>query len=71
MLLLEHSRSPNGALGWYQDVTSEPVKALGKACTWNQRVVEMVQKLGVEISDEEYSALGTVVTLYARKPAGI
>ena len=67
MLLLEHSRSPNSALGWYQDVTNEPVKVLGKGCAWNQRIVEIISSTGVEVVSARFSSLGTVVSIRAQK----
>ena len=36
VLLLEHSRSENALLGWYQAATSEAVAAAGKGCVWDQ-----------------------------------
>jgi hypothetical protein len=36
VLLLEHCRSDNALLGWYQGVTSEAVAAAGKGCVWDQ-----------------------------------
>lgn len=36
VLLLEHSRSDNALLGWYQGATSEAVAAAGKGCAWDQ-----------------------------------
>lgn len=36
VLLLEHSRSGNALLRWYQSVTSTAVAASGKGCVWDQ-----------------------------------
>jgi hypothetical protein len=68
LLLLEHTISPNKALGWYQDLTNGPVQALGKSCAWNQRIVELVKSTGVQIDSVQYSLLGTIVAISARKP---
>lgn len=67
LLLLEHSRSPNKALGWYQDVTNEPVKALGKSCSWNQRIVDLIASTGMQVASAQYSSVGTVVSIRAQK----
>ena len=67
LLLLEHSRSPNKAIGWYQDVTNEPVKALGKSCAWNQRILDLITSTGMQVASAEYSSLGTVVSIRAQK----
>eukprot|EP00892_Ulva_mutabilis_P011715 jgi/Ulvmu1/8916/UM005_0007.1 len=68
LLLLEHSRSPNAALGWYQDVTENPVKRMGKGCSWNQRMERMVKDSGLLLQDVQYDLLGTVVSISASKP---
>lgn len=67
LLLLEHSRSPNAALGWYQDVTEKPVKSMGKGCSWNQRMPLMVRNSGLRLQDIQYDLLGTVVSITATK----
>lgn len=67
LLLLEHSRSPNAALGWYQDVTEKPVKSMGKGCSWNQRLESMINTSGLNIVDARYDLLGTVVSIIATK----
>jgi methyltransferase OMS1, mitochondrial len=66
-LLLEHTRSPNAALGFYQDVTREPVRAMGKGCVWNQRVPDLLVSAGLIATSIEYGLLGTVVTIEAVK----
>lgn len=67
LLLLEHSRSPNAALGWYQDVTEQPVKSMGKGCSWNQRLESIVKKSGLYVETARYDLLGTVVSITATK----
>lgn len=67
LLLLEHSKSPNLALGLYQDLTEKPVKSMGKGCSWNQNVQSMVKASGLNIQDIRYDLLGTVVSITATK----
>jgi hypothetical protein len=45
----------------------QPVKAMGKACAWNQRMVDIVSGTGLEIDNIEYSLLGTIVSIAAHK----
>jgi methyltransferase OMS1, mitochondrial len=49
ILLLEHSRSTSPVLGWYQDLTSSTVTAMGKGCVWNQDVIRLVEDAGLRI----------------------
>ena len=50
VLLLENSRSTIAPLGWYQDVTSSAIaKTGGKACVWNQDVINLARKAGLEV----------------------
>ena len=60
MLLLENSRSSNGALGLYQDLTAQTAaSAGGKGCVYNQNVVQLINSIGtLEIKAEEAYAAG-------------
>jgi methyltransferase OMS1 len=49
VLLLEHSKSKNSLLGWYQDITAAPVASMGKGCVWNQDVIKLVEDAGLRI----------------------
>eukprot|EP00172_Hildenbrandia_rubra_P002541 Plantae.Rhodophyta-Hildenbrandia_rubra.ctg3448.p3 GENE.Plantae.Rhodophyta-Hildenbrandia_rubra.ctg3448~~Plantae.Rhodophyta-Hildenbrandia_rubra.ctg3448.p3 ORF type:complete len:294 (+),score=63.66 Plantae.Rhodophyta-Hildenbrandia_rubra.ctg3448:8564-9445(+) len=61
VLLLEHVKSENGILGWYQDVTAGPVAKLGKGCFWNQDVLGMAKDAGLSIVDVERLVAGAVL----------
>lgn len=67
VLLLEHARSRNPALGLYQDLTAGPVAAMGKGCVWNQDVQMMVSAAGLQIQQVDYALAGTICTIIARK----
>ena len=67
VLLLEHSRSRNQALGLYQDVTSDAVASSGKGCVWNQRLPQLLQSAGLSIASEEQYLGGTVSKITAVK----
>mmetsp|Transcript_28293 Transcript_28293/g.90496 ORF Transcript_28293/g.90496 Transcript_28293/m.90496 type:complete len:144 (-) Transcript_28293:1645-2076(-) len=69
VVLLEHSRSDNGLLGAYQDVTAEPVKAMGKGCSWNQDVVRLAAEAGLGAPEiQERYNMGTFSVLTFVKP---
>ncbi len=66
LLLLEHSRSENALLGWYQDVTAEAVAATGKGCFWNQDVRGLAGGTsGLRVVEEQAHLGGLLVTLVA------
>lgn len=68
LLLLEHSRSDNPLLGWYQDVSAPAVAATGKGCYWNQRVVELVDATpGVAVQDATTHLGGLLTSIVAVK----
>ncbi len=60
ILLIENSRSSNGLLGWYQDVTAEAAsKVGGKGCVSNQNVKVLIESInGLTIQKEEEFAAG-------------
>ena len=64
-VLIEHSKSDVGALGWYQDVTSAPVKAMSKGCVWNQDVESMIQQAGMRVVKSQRALLGLLVVVEA------
>jgi SAM-dependent methyltransferase len=69
LLLLEHSRSGFGALGWYQDVTAPAVAAMGKGCRWNDDVAALVKAAGLRVQRAQPHVGGLVISLSAVKPA--
>ncbi|KAL4447973.1 hypothetical protein ABPG75_005192 [Micractinium tetrahymenae] len=69
LLLLEHSRSSFGPLGWYQDITALAVAATGKGCRWNDDVAALVQAAGLQIEQTEAHVGGLITSLIAVKPA--
>lgn len=64
-VLIEHSRSDNGALGAYQDATSKPVEALSKGCVWNQDVEGLIRESGLKVVSVERALLGLLVIVEA------
>ncbi|EFN57612.1 hypothetical protein CHLNCDRAFT_142692 [Chlorella variabilis] len=69
LLLLEHSRSEFGPLGWYQDVTAPAVMAAGKGCRWNDNVSQHVEAAGLKIKRVERHVAGLIVSVVAVKPS--
>lgn len=67
ILLLEHSRSPHGLLGLYQDVTAVPVAAISKGCFWNQDVPQLVSEAGLKIVRIDSHLGGLIVSIVASK----
>lgn len=66
LLLLEHSRSDNALLGWYQDVTAPAVATTGKGCFWNQDVRGLVAGTpGVRVADVQQHLGGLLVSVVA------
>jgi methyltransferase OMS1, mitochondrial len=59
MLLLEHSVSSFGPLALYQDVTAPVVASVSKGCFWNQDVVKLIDKAGLQILSQEEHLAGT------------
>jgi methyltransferase OMS1 len=68
-LLLEHSRSQSPLLGWYQDVTAEPVAAMGKGCVWNQDVPALVWAAGLRVERVDSYLGGLVLAIEAVRDA--
>jgi ubiquinone/menaquinone biosynthesis C-methylase UbiE len=50
ILLLEHGRSSNRLIGWYQDFRAES-HASKFGCQWNRHPVELTQQAGLEFLD--------------------
>ena len=65
MLLLEHSRSTNGALAAYQDFTSSAVSTISKGCTWNQQLPTLMKKAGLYSLEEQHHLGGTISSIVA------
>ena len=65
-VLIEHSKSDVGALGWYQDVTSLPVKSMSKGCVWNQDVEGLIGQSGMRIVKSQRALLGLLVVVEAK-----
>jgi hypothetical protein len=60
VLLLENTKSSNGLLGWYQDVTaSDAARMGGKGCVYNQDVQSMIGESAPElriVKERQYAA---------------
>jgi methyltransferase OMS1 len=67
VLLLEHSKSQNPLLGWYQDVTANQVAAMGKGCVWNQNVINLIENAGLRIERVDRYVGDLVLSITARK----
>jgi hypothetical protein len=65
LLLLEHARSTNQALAAYQDFTSSAVATMGKGCTWNQKLPELLKEAGLFVLSEEHHLAGTISCITA------
>ena len=71
VLLLEHSRSDNGLLAAYQDLTASPVAAIAKGCVWNQDVERLAASADLRpVWVSRYTA-GTVVRIEAVKAVAL
>lgn len=67
-LLLEHSRSSNGLLAAYQDLTNAAVTSMSKGCAWNQDVLGLVRAAGLTVlASKPQLAGGLVVMVQATK----
>ena len=72
MLLLEHTKAKNAALGWYQDATADIIAGggdggTGKGCRWNDDVEAMLKSVeGVVIERVDRKLGGTVSLIVAR-----
>lgn len=68
ILLLEHTRSDLGPLGWYQDVTAAPVASMSKGCRWNVDVAEIVRQTpSLQLVSDRRRNWGTVSFILAEK----
>jgi methyltransferase OMS1 len=65
VLLLEHARSNNAALGWYQGLTAQAVAASAKGCDWSQDVPQLCQQAGLQIVRMSRHLAGTVCMIEA------
>ena len=64
ILLLEHGRSSNRALGWVQDVAAERhARACG--CHWNREPQDLVRQAGLEIIEARRKLFGVYHTIVA------
>jgi ubiquinone/menaquinone biosynthesis C-methylase UbiE len=64
VLLVEHGRSQNELLGWYQDRNAaQMVEQSG--CRWNQQPHELVKEAGLEILSNKRSLLGVFHSIQA------
>jgi hypothetical protein len=65
VLLLEHSRSDNGLLAAYQDLTASAVSAAAKGCEWNQDVEGLAARAGLGRARVSRHVAGTVTQIEA------
>jgi ubiquinone/menaquinone biosynthesis C-methylase UbiE len=63
ILLVEHGRSDNGLLCWYQDRNAAQEQELG--CRWNQQPDELVKEAGLEILSDQRSFFGVFHSIKA------
>jgi ubiquinone/menaquinone biosynthesis C-methylase UbiE len=64
ILLVEHVRSQNGFLSWYQDKYAVQVIEHG-GCRWNQQPFELVKEAGLEILSDQRSFFGILHSIHA------
>jgi ubiquinone/menaquinone biosynthesis C-methylase UbiE len=64
ILLVEHGRSQNELLGWYQDRNAAQMVEQG-GCRWNQQPHELVKEAGLEILSNKRSLLGIFHSIQA------
>lgn len=64
ILLVEHGRSQNGLLGWYQDRNRVSMVEQG-GCRWNQQPHELVKEAGLEILSDKRAFLGVFHSIQA------
>lgn len=69
VLLLEHTRSDNPAIGWYQGVTSKFVAATGKGCVWDQDVLTLIRQAGLKPVRQDTVLHGVIRLIEARRQA--
>eukprot|EP00466_Bigelowiella_natans_P011346 jgi/Bigna1/132723/aug1.18_g7431 len=68
LLILENSRSTNPILGLYQDVTADILARYGgKACIWNQDVIELTKNVGFKLDYVEDYGTGLLRAVKATK----
>ncbi|GMH40112.1 hypothetical protein BSKO_08016 [Bryopsis sp. KO-2023] len=70
VLLLEHTRSSNAAIGLYQDIVAEPVAATSKGCVWNQDVLSLMRGAGLKPLNV-VKGVGGLVSLIVAVPATV
>ena len=63
ILLVEHGRSENGLIGWYQDRNAAREVELG--CRWNQQPHELIKEAGLEILSDQRSLSGILHSIRA------
>lgn len=64
ILLVEHGRSQNGLLAWYQDQNVMQMVEQG-GCRWNQQPDELVKEAGLKILSDERSLFGVFHSIKA------
>ena len=66
VVLLEHVRSANAALGSYQDLTAQGAASFGgKGCVYNQDVPSLAAAAGLRVVSKKTAVLGLVALLEA------
>jgi len=64
ILLVEHGRSHNRLIGWYQDRNAVQMIEQG-GCRWNQQPHELVKEAGLEILSDKISFFGILHSIEA------
>ena len=64
ILLVEHGRSQNRLLAWYQDRNADQMIERG-GCRWNQQPPELVKEAGLEILSDKVSFWGILHSIRA------
>jgi len=64
ILLVEHGRSQNRLLAWYQDRNADQMIEQG-GCRWNGQPNELVKEAGLEILSDKVSFLGILHSIRA------
>jgi ubiquinone/menaquinone biosynthesis C-methylase UbiE len=63
ILLVEHGRSQNRLLAWYQDRNA--IQEIELGCRWNQQPQELVNEAGLKILSDQRSFLGVFHSIRA------